>query len=107
MEHRSADDEVADQKAVAARVTAQVNGFRNTKYRIALTSIPIWEEMLAAHGHELLIALESISREQRLRYASGEDDIPSRLDNDLKPLYEGRGNHSWLRALCAYTVYRD
>ena len=62
--------------------------------------------MLAAREHELLKSLETVSEDQRLRYASGEDDIPSRLDNDLKPLYEGRGNHSWLRGLCAYTVLR-
>ncbi len=64
-------------KAVAAKVSAQVNWFRNTNYRIALTSIPIWEEMLAARGQALLTSLNAISPEQRLRYASGEDDIPS------------------------------
>ncbi len=106
MPYASADEEAVKAKAVAGRVTAQVNCFRNTNYRIALLSIAVWEEMLAARGHALLKVLDAIGIDQRLRYASG-DHIPLRLDRDLKPLYEGRDQHSWLRGLCAYTVYRD
>lgn len=99
---------MAQKVATHVKVGNAVNSHRNTRYEIQKASLPKWDRLLSENP-EVETALESVSKAQRLRYASGEDRVPKELsslergDEGLRARY---GNEGWIRGLCAYTVLR-